>query len=291
MKDFGPSQSPKLTRLRDNQYCPGPPCVRAASPHHRKLGAGRVHNDHLSTPKLITDQNQAIVWTADVQAFGTAVTSGALTFNVRFPGQYFDQETGLHYNYFRYYDPTTGRYITSDPIGLQGGLNTYAYGGNSPIRYIDPFGLTTFSVSVNVTGGGVIGGTLGLNITFAPNGIQVTSTKGGGSFVGGGGAVTLSGEITGANCLEALHGLSGQIGYSVSGAVLVAGSGVTFPLSDSDGNSFPHTKGALPFGGSFVEIGLGFGTPSAGTSFLTITEPVIPGLSTIPVSLPFLQTH
>ncbi len=100
-----------------------------------------VHNDHLSTPKLITDQNQAIVWTVDVQAFGTAVTSGALTFNVRFPGQYFDQETGLHYNYLRYYDPTTGRYITSDPIGLAGGLNTYSYVGGNPLVYVDPLGL------------------------------------------------------------------------------------------------------------------------------------------------------
>ena len=56
-------------------------------------------------------------------------------------GQYYDQETGLHYNYFRYYDPSTGRYITSDPIGLAGGLNMYAYVGNNPLYWIDPLGL------------------------------------------------------------------------------------------------------------------------------------------------------
>ena len=57
------------------------------------------------------------------------------------PGQYYDQETGLYYNYFRYYDPSTGRYITADPIGLVAGPNLYAYVSNNPLVYIDPYGL------------------------------------------------------------------------------------------------------------------------------------------------------
>jgi RHS repeat-associated protein len=100
------------------------------------------HTDHLGTPQFLTDSNQTVVWQADYEPFGqaTVVTQGVVN-NLRFPGQYFDQETGLHYNYFRDYDPTLGRYIESDPIGLAGGINTYAYVGGKPVSFADPDGL------------------------------------------------------------------------------------------------------------------------------------------------------
>lgn len=107
-----------------------------------------VYADHLSTPRAISDINNTVVWRWDSDAFGTSaadedpdVNGVKFTYNLRFPGQYFDKETRLHYNYFRDYDPKIGRYGQSDPIGLQGGLNTYAYVGNNPLSYIDPYGL------------------------------------------------------------------------------------------------------------------------------------------------------
>lgn len=83
------------------------------------------HNDHLGTPQKMTSINGASVWSATHESFGMAVIDPAstITNNLRFPGQYYDQETGLHYNYHRYYDPTSGRYLRTDPIGFNGGFN------------------------------------------------------------------------------------------------------------------------------------------------------------------------
>jgi RHS repeat-associated protein len=123
-----------------------------------------IHTDQIDTARLITDQSGQAVWTTDLEPFGAnppnenPVGRGTFTYNQRFPGQYFDRETGLHYNYHRDYDPQTGRYVESDPIGLAGGVNTYGYVKGNPIRYIDPLGLVNFFV----TGGGyVAAGTTG----------------------------------------------------------------------------------------------------------------------------------
>jgi RHS repeat-associated protein len=105
------------------------------------------HTDHLGTPQLLTDSTQAVVWQAHYDPFGRAtVVTQTVVNNLRLPGQYYDQEMGLHYNYFRDYDPTLGRYIQSDPIGLAGGINTYAYVGGNPVNNIDPDGLTAVPI-------------------------------------------------------------------------------------------------------------------------------------------------
>jgi RHS repeat-associated protein len=89
----------------------------------------------------MTDSNGTTVWLATYEPFGNATVMGNITNNLRMAGQYYDQETNLHYNWNRYYDPRVGRYITSDPIGLLGGLNTYSYVYNNPLRWTDPKGL------------------------------------------------------------------------------------------------------------------------------------------------------
>jgi len=100
------------------------------------------HNDHLGTPQKMTDSSGTVVWAADYKPFGeAAVTVSTITNNLRFPGQYFDQETGLNYNYYRDYNPVIGRYIEADPIGQQGGLNLFGYGQNNPIIKMDFWGL------------------------------------------------------------------------------------------------------------------------------------------------------
>ena len=84
----------------------------------------------------------AVVWSTIYDSFGKAtINTGVVTNNLRFAGQYFDAETGLHYNYHRYYDPSTGRYLNPDPIGLAGGINLFAYVGGNPINDVDPLGL------------------------------------------------------------------------------------------------------------------------------------------------------
>ena len=101
-----------------------------------------LHADHLGRPAFATDAAGAVIWDGGITTpFGESIsTAAAFAQNLMFPGQYSDAETGLSHNWHRTYDPTLGRYLQADPIGLAGGLNRYAYVGGNPMGYIDANG-------------------------------------------------------------------------------------------------------------------------------------------------------
>ena len=116
-----------------------------------------LHNNHLGATELVTNERAMPVWQADYSPYGNIIhattylkvanaeNKTAFVFNLRLPGQYEDAETGLYYNDHRYYDPQRGQYLTPDPLGLRGGINSYAYVANNPLKYVDPTGLILFA--------------------------------------------------------------------------------------------------------------------------------------------------
>lgn len=231
-----------------------------------------IYNDHLGRPQWMMTGNTSL-WYADNYPY-TRVTHdpangyGYETLNLGYPGQYYDSESGLYYNWNRYYDPSTGRYLQSDPIGLAGGLNTYAYAGNNPISFVDPFGLAcvdksmlangaiaaAFSAveSVGGAGLGVVAASTG-NVPGAIGGLAITAhgavgfqdgittmrnaVDGGtrGSFFEAMGAVV--GGERGAEIGSRMSALFNIVGLGRSAAALTAGGGA---------------REALEFGSAFM---------------------------------------
>lgn len=106
-----------------------------------------LHANHLGAPELATGAQGQVLWRAHYAPFGAASATARAGFvlHLRLPGQYFDAETGLHYNRARYYDPEQGQYLSPDPLGTPDGPNPYAYVAFNPLRYIDPDGLILFA--------------------------------------------------------------------------------------------------------------------------------------------------
>ena len=213
-----------------------------------------LHADHLGTPRLATDASQTVVWRYEGSAFGDNAPTGSATVNLRFAGQYADGETGLYYNWNRYYDPRTGRYISSDPIGLGGGLNSYSYVYNDPLKFIDPTGFWSW------TGGGYAGA--GGEVTAGRDTEQGNRGFFTGRFgLGKGGGLSYDprGGIPGPRLPES--SISGTV-LSFSGSASLAigpfalhweyGYGRTYNHTDEDtdkseryGDIFPHFTGSL----------------------------------------------
>jgi RHS repeat-associated protein len=131
-----------------------------------------VHVDHLNTPRLITNDQQQVVWRHDnTEPFADSVPDenpsslGAFEFPLRFDGTYADQETGLLQNWHRELDRARGQYLQSDPIGLQSGLNTYSYVFGNPLSFVDPTGL-----QIAIPGGAIGGSLPGAGGPMSPGG-------------------------------------------------------------------------------------------------------------------------
>ncbi|MBA4710205.1 RHS repeat-associated core domain-containing protein [Aquitalea aquatica] len=134
-----------------NQYNPydpeRDPLLQAGPEPSAPRAVYYYHADHLGTPQALTDAQGQLALEMDYQAWGEAreviaeaAASAGIRNPFRFQGQYHDDESGLHYNRYRYYDPEIGRFISRDPIGLFGGLNIHKYADN-PIEWVDPWGL------------------------------------------------------------------------------------------------------------------------------------------------------
>ncbi len=119
-----------------------------------------VRADHIGRPVFATNSSGVKVWTATYHPFGGVhVSTGTLPPN-RFPGQWFQSESGLHQNWMRDYDPTTGRYLQADPLGLIDGASVYGYVKQSPLRYTDPTGEAIPALALGVAVGGLVMGYL-----------------------------------------------------------------------------------------------------------------------------------
>jgi RHS repeat-associated protein len=131
--------------------------VRVAASVNTADAAGELrvsfeHTDHLGAPQAVTAFDQSKVWWVTRRPFGEAHEGGALEFDPGFPGQWSDRHTDLEYNLARHYSAAIGRYMSTDPIGLFGGLAPYAYAGLNPIRFVDPNGLRVLSIQVDIFG-------------------------------------------------------------------------------------------------------------------------------------------
>ena len=174
--------------------------------------------DQLGTATALIKSSGQVVWKAEKTAFGkTTVTAennnagNPVRFNLRFPGQYEDQETGLHYNWRRYYDSQNGRYLSSDPIGLKGGLNLYNYVGSQPLTMIDPYGLAARGAGIGAAIGGAIGGFVGAVLGGGGGAIGGTLVAPGVGTVGGGALGAVEGAAVGALAGAAIGAMVGDL--------------------------------------------------------------------------------
>lgn len=243
-----------------------------------------MHADHLGTAQTVTGAGGVVVWDASYRPFGEVTVTGTASFNQRFSGQYADAETGYHDNWNRTYDPSIGRYLQSDPIGLAGGLNTYGYVDGNPVIFIDRTGEygaagTVYGIISGATGGyystgsiggGIVGGVVGGIIGFAaPSASSYAGTAAAG-FVS-----SIGGQILGQYYDNPCDDI--QIDYGLAFASAIGGVGArgfNSHLNNPRRNAFVYEQyvkygpnPSPPWLNSIVEGGIGGLTEAAYSAF------------------------
>jgi RHS repeat-associated protein len=222
-----------------------------------------LHHGRRFEPLAMTDDNGRVVWKATYDAFGVAsIETSRVSLALRLPGQYFDNETGLHYNLARYYDPRLGRFVQRDPLGYGGGCwNEYIYCGGDPLNRSDPAGEFLWILAGAAIGAAIGGGIEAYREHKAhPNAPRDWGKIGKEALIGG--AVGALGVGVGMALAPAVGALGSGLAASISGAALAGGtaSAVQTCASDVLHAHLPTPAGVL---GSF-EQGAAIGAVTGG---------------------------
>ncbi len=213
-------------------------------------GSGSIyyyHVDHLGAPIKMSDYTGTTVWDAGYTPFGVASVNDDsdgdglhLTSNLRLPGQYLDEETGLYQNWHRYYAPELGRYIQPDPIGFRGGTtNLYEYARNNPVKLTDPSGLWTIGLGIGTSGtqgGATVATNTQIVVDSSGNLGIATTTCGGGASEVASAASGVAGSVGNAPTIFDLQGQSLDVGLGlgVPGAGPGGSASITFSKDRCD---------------------------------------------------------
>ena len=234
--------------------------------------------DQLGAPRVVTNSAGTVIWAWAYAGnrFGEQQpTSNGYVLNLRYPGQYYDAETGINYNIHRTYEPATGRYLQSDPIGLSGGqISTYAYVGNNPLMYSDPYGL---AMQMVIGGGGTVivpffGGSasfnFGVNIDGWKSSVYIQDQGNLGAPTAGGAFFGFGGNFLLAHADAPTTGFDSQK-YFEADAAYFGGVGVSGTGNGCDGVDISAIKGLK--GG----VGMGLGAFVGTTYTATAVSPTI----------------
>ncbi|MDY7574612.1 RHS repeat-associated core domain-containing protein [Actimicrobium sp. CCI2.3] len=183
--------------------------------------------DHTGAPRALVNERKQVVWRSSVAGFGELIPDAnvLMTLNLRGSNQYYDAETNLHYNHHRYLDPHSGRYLSTDPSGIAGGLNLYAFAANNPVANIDPLGLQAKPAGdisdwdmqrrvqyVLLRAGGQIPGVIGDQLRELVSPASLATTAGIFTIWAGTQAIPIAGEIVDVGLVAAGYAISGTAG-------------------------------------------------------------------------------